>query len=779
MLASILMACFLTSSDAVDAKDDEAPRLIRHASAAYWRVLTERGLPEVASAAERLSGDVEDLQESVGDLLDEVHSRRRMQRSDNSLITAVRAFNLSELSPEDRVSAEKCVNDIEVWMNDTAMLQLYALQMADSWASKQGGMLEGNVRWTGQYWECVGARSDKGFSGKYCTTYYGFYYEQHAGGIPCDVTFDSCFPDSCSSETIGQLTTSHLHAQGTLSRLPALETTCSYVDDSYGAFEIVIIVVSVLLLMMACAGTGYDIATRNGQTPTEKRSGIMLSFSVLENGRKILSTRKSSGNIAAINGIRVISTLWVMLGHSLFITIGYLENTLPAGKAVRQSFWYLAVTNATVSVDTFFCMSGLLCSYLTLKSLKRSGGKMNVPLMYLHRYLRLTPAYAYALLFSVGVYKFLGAGPRWSEEYRFHMNDCDQLWWTNLLYINNLYPVNNYCFPQSWYLGCDMQFYLLAPLFIYTLYRWPPVGVVQNLVVIGSSIGVTWWLSLNSEQQPITVFQSRFFSLLGRIVAPLLGSAPESTYQDRFNSDTYLTPWCRIGAYLIGVLAGFVLHRTECKLRMPKVVVALGWLLTAGTGLSIVYGLYGPVSEMRKIDTDVSAFYNAVHRPLWSVCIAWVIVACTCGYGGPVTAFLDWSAFLPLSRLTYAMYLVHYSVINWYVSVQERYFRYSAIWLAYSFSGHVVITMAVSLLLAIFVEWPCQELLRVVMPTGKPRPKPAAVTETPMASSSSSSSPPSYTTDEKRTEMKIDMGRINDAFASASDGEKNSLSTNL
>ena len=46
------------------------------------------------------------------------------------------------------------------------------------------------------------------------------------------------------------------------------------------------------------------------------------------------------------------------------------------------------IVNATVSVDTFFLMSGLLVSYLLLRELDGSEGKFNAALFYLHRYLR-------------------------------------------------------------------------------------------------------------------------------------------------------------------------------------------------------------------------------------------------------------------------------------------------------------------------------------------------------------------------------------------------------
>ena len=65
-----------------------------------------------------------------------------------------------------------------------------------------------------------------------------------------------------------------------------------------------------------------------------------------------------------------------------------------------------------------------------------------------------------------------------------------------------------------------------------------------------------------------------------------------------------------------------------------QIAVFTGWFVATGTALSIVYGIYGSTSVPEPLDVDVAAFYNAVTRPLWGVCISWVIVACTCGYGG-------------------------------------------------------------------------------------------------------------------------------------------------
>ena len=49
---------------------------------------------------------------------------------------------------------------------------------------------------------------------------------------------------------------------------------------------------------------------------------------------------------------------------------------------------FQAIGNATLSVDSFFYLSGLLAVFLGLRELSKSNGRMNVPLMYLYRYIR-------------------------------------------------------------------------------------------------------------------------------------------------------------------------------------------------------------------------------------------------------------------------------------------------------------------------------------------------------------------------------------------------------
>ena len=45
------------------------------------------------------------------------------------------------------------------------------------------------------------------------------------------------------------------------------------------------------------------------------------------------------------------------------------------------------------------------------------------------------------------------------------------------------------------------------------------------------------------------------------------------------------------------------------------------------------------------------------------MCMSWMIFACTKGYGGWINEFLSWEAFGTLSKLTYCVYLIHYTLL--------------------------------------------------------------------------------------------------------------------
>uniref|UniRef100_A0A2C9L313 Acyltransferase 3 domain-containing protein n=1 Tax=Biomphalaria glabrata TaxID=6526 RepID=A0A2C9L313_BIOGL len=144
-----------------------------------------------------------------------------------------------------------------------------------------------------------------------------------------------------------------------------------------------------------------------------------------------------------------------------------------------------------------------------------------------------------------------------------------------------------------------------------------------------------------------------------------------------------------------------------------KITVISGWVFSAAISLSIVYGIHGDITAENKSSVGVAALYNAVARSVWGACVSWVIIACSSGYGGPVTALLSWKPFVVLSRLTFMAYLVHPSVIMVYLNNQEALYASNDVHNAITYLGLMVIIYMVSFLLMLALESPVIALDKV------------------------------------------------------------------
>lgn len=167
-------------------------------------------------------------------------------------------------------------------------------------------------------------------------------------------------------------------------------------NSSYNFFRVLLSIIGVLVVSATLHEVWMTtISDTPGSSTNNKSDGIFMRvlncFSFLNNGRKVLSmkTVTSGGtSLDCLHGIRVLSTTWVVMLHTWNFGTALVHN--PSG-ALENSldWWFQGVWNASVSVDTFFVMSGLLVTYNLLRELDRNKGKINIALLYLHRYIRL------------------------------------------------------------------------------------------------------------------------------------------------------------------------------------------------------------------------------------------------------------------------------------------------------------------------------------------------------------------------------------------------------
>lgn len=107
--------------------------------------------------------------------------------------------------------------------------------------------------------------------------------------------------------------------------------------------------------------------------------------------------------------------------------------------------WHLFLTKRTLcvhgNVETSWEIVGFRfkprkkTSFYLLTHFRK--GRMNIPLLYLHRYLRLTPLLVVSVLFSMSLLRFLGSGPLYPTMLKAFFGQCEKYWWSTLLYVQN------------------------------------------------------------------------------------------------------------------------------------------------------------------------------------------------------------------------------------------------------------------------------------------------------------------------------------------------------
>lgn len=97
---------------------------------------------------------------------------------------------------------------------------------------------------------------------------------------------------------------------------------------------------------------------------------LLLAFSLPTNFSKLLAPAPP-GDMPALNGIRVLSLCWVIMGHTWSALVALPIMNANAMIDVVQRFRFQVVYSGYYSVDTFFVLSGFLVAYLFIKQISQ------------------------------------------------------------------------------------------------------------------------------------------------------------------------------------------------------------------------------------------------------------------------------------------------------------------------------------------------------------------------------------------------------------------------
>ncbi|XP_015437152.1 PREDICTED: LOW QUALITY PROTEIN: nose resistant to fluoxetine protein 6-like [Dufourea novaeangliae] len=563
-------------------------------------------------------------------------------------------FLAKPFAPFDGAS-EQCLRDSAVYFREVARYTPWALQMYDASVKIPSGIITGNYKQLGNYDECLQVKSGHGFTGKACKAMVQFDVSggaekhrdpdlvdllsnvAHASGMKSlpgkTVIYEWmwCVPSSCNHTEVQEaleIVLDPLKVEGRVDLVVNVpENSCHTLETDRPVFDatdwIYISILSIFAVIII-ASTSYDIA-RQGRLSTlnrkDTRHAILTSFSVYTNGRNLLRTDRSRNSIKCLDGLRYLSICWIICGHTFYCEIVGVKMNLSEVPLMHLNWSNMLLLNANIITDTFFI--GL----------------------YLHRYMRLTPAYAMMIGFYATLFYKVGTGPAWDEWVGQNRDYCRENWWTNLLYVNNYVNLPRICLSQSWYLATDMQLVWLSPIILYPMLKSTREIFFWIVIVVGFVTSIL-----------IPFFVTFSLNLTGTMLYYKDSNDVANVYVQ-----IYTKVYNRYGAYLIGLALGYILYKTRARvIKIRPMYMVSGWLLAAVSGLLVFVGPRWMYLEEHVYDRLEASFYAGLHRQIFTLSISWLIFCCVHGYGGFVGVCLSWKGWVPFSKLTYSAYLCHY-----------------------------------------------------------------------------------------------------------------------
>ncbi|XP_045503566.1 nose resistant to fluoxetine protein 6-like [Colias croceus] len=347
--------------------------------------------------------------------------------------------------------------------------------------------------------------------------------------------------------------------------------------------------------------------------------------------------------------------------------------------------------NATIIVQIFFLISGLLLSYnLQIAAETKTLDWLEIPKRIGIRWLRLTPPYAIVLAITSTWLKYAGSGPFWKIIVNDAVTDCRQSWWIHLFYIRNYYK-NSKCMLHAWYVAADFQLHIVG-LILCVLFK----GHIRRIfLVVLLMIGVI-----------APAFHTYFQDLNGSLVVTLEMIRNIYTTDPTF-VNVYTPTHTNIACFVIGLALGLIIYNMKNRnfdiakyrkyLPMYYAIVPVGFAL-AIAGMAAYRD--GP-----RLSIYIRVLFSLLLKPVFGMCIAVLIFGMVFKFEGTIRGFLEARIWTVICRVSYCAYLCHIALVRM-MTGSSIMIRVNVINLINLTLGMVFMAFLIAVVLYLFVEAP-------------------------------------------------------------------------
>ncbi|XP_049292985.1 nose resistant to fluoxetine protein 6-like isoform X3 [Anopheles funestus] len=457
------------------------------------------------------------------------------------------------------------------------------------------------------------------------------------------------------------------------------QTEIEYCDSNAISYpidwlEITFLVLAITIAGIVLASSVYDFRckTTHGldhykHDLTTSKQMYLVSFSIIRNWYRITSRGDDqlSHDLRCIHAIRMIVFMGVTLGHVVFYaqprTAFTIENRY-------NELSTMIIINGSQIVTTFFAISAILLVLFFMDKVeetKKKVGILEICIISAARYVRLTPVYAFVMLFEATWVVRLGDGPLWQKGFETGRTYCRANWWANLLYINNYYKADEPCTAHSWYLAADFHLFVYGLVLCAVIARYPKVRnlLLGTLVVL--SYAATAAIIYVKAYDAVPVFppeQVRYFFWYWAVY-----------------KDLYVPTHMYLVNYTLAIAFAFYYRhllktRTNCHWLIK--VFWFGSLLMIPALFAMGYIFYH--FEFATPSLWMALLFPFI-RLLYSVIIFFGGVGLSFRFAKLLTRLADIPFHTIIGRLTYSAYLCHLCLIKMSLFNTRSFFRYALI----------------------------------------------------------------------------------------------------
>eukprot|EP00760_Papus_ankaliazontas_P002379 PhM_4_TR10968/c0_g1_i1/m.91150 len=424
------------------------------------------------------------------------------------------------------------------------------------------------------------------------------------------------------------------------------------------------------------------------------------------------------------NGIRAICIVWVMLYNSVLLpaAVPGVDNGREFRETLRSDVSFALVISGSFGIDTFFFISGFMTAYSVYAG---SWQQQELTVKFFVKYVllrlaKLLPMYVVVLLTSMYLVPAMTIGTGAISPFWFlfaqEISTCYDTWWSNLIFINNIYPSEQgrVCLPWTWFLSAEIQFVLVSPVFM-ALFRYYHKRVAMGLLVV--MISVTTILSATRSTFTGSVVSTRFTYPWVRAAPFFYGMLTDAICRTLQTCDIATSV---VDGHRAAKIRSWITQTRELFAKR-RVRFSVGF---AGICLLTVEILLSWFALASAFDTHASSFFTttvsggraqqAFFTFGWGMGLLLIFLPLSLGYFRSLRTFLSSKLFAILSRLTLACYLLNPIVVSAVAASSPTLPHAGWVQHIQNFWSSVCTTLLFAVVLHVLVEKPTLRLIQVL-----------------------------------------------------------------